>query len=463
LRELREDHYEPVRSEHDELLQKNQHLEKQVLHHQEQLEKLVASIRDGQETERLVASSLQERGQTLETLEARIGKEVNQIRAEVIRLQQPVKGAAGPPSLPPDLGPLFQTRSTPPPVPSGQGNDGGVRVSMVIYVPDHTARSADYRAQSQLPIDEPLPLGFEGLAAATRGAVFSSMAMTVESGLPVLFAASEDLAHTADRLRKLRGAMPLRTILLGWSRETFDRVTESMHEGAQFQELLGILAQTSGSITQDPYMNTFFESLNQGQRFLYLPPVFPWNPRAKASFRERQGLVVDLDHFEPESLLHRQALTDLQQLVVGTEIPFTLIASSEAQARKFHEMMPMSPQQFRSIPRGVHERWHEELGRHLALISFEPVSFTSTLLRDSLFMGTPLISPQSEAYHAFFAELHTYQQGQTLPMAATLQRMMTESEVFDRVVKGAERKLVSEYSYQSAARQLEGFLGTLPA
>ena len=55
-------------------------------------------------------------------------------------------------------------------------------------------------------------------------------------------------------------------------------VYENLHTGANFQELTALLALSDGSITSDPYMNTFFDSLNQGNRYLYLPPALPWNP-----------------------------------------------------------------------------------------------------------------------------------------------------------------------------------------
>lgn len=460
IEELRAQQYEPARQLHAELLLRSETMAAELVSQERRLDQVRRTIRDGEEAEKLVADSLERRGQALEGLEQRIGEEVAQIRAEFVSLQRPLtwEGAA----RVPDFGPIFRTREAAPPLPGRRSAPVvGERTGLVVYQPDHGERTSDFRHQRELKVDEePLPLGFAGLAAATRGAVFSSLAMTVESELPVLFPPAGGLAASVALLKKLRSVMPGRVILGGWTREVFEALTEELHAGTNFQDLIGVLAMTNGSITTDPYMNTFFESMNQGKRYLYLPPVLPWNPRSQPSFEGRKGLIVDLRSYDPEDLGQQQILGELRAWVEESRAVVTVNEPSRGVTRRFRELLGLGPDWVRVQNPGSYREWLDMMRGHVAAVSFTAQTFASELLRDALLSHTPVLGPASEVMTAFYPDLAEYATGRMLPAAAAM-RPLLEREAHERVTRGADKRLLSEYSYQAAARKLDEFLGAL--
>lgn len=461
IEDLRVRQYEPAKALHEELVLRSEALASELASQERRLDQVRRTIRDGEETEKLVSHSLERRGQALETLERRIGDEVAQIRAEFVSLQRPLTWEG--PAPVPDFGPIFRMREGP------QGATGrrtapavSDRASLIVYLPDHGERTWDFRHQIELKVeDEPLPLGFAGLAAATRGAVFTSLAMTVESELPVLFPPSGGLAASVAALKKLRAAMPKRVILGAWTRDVFEALTEEMHAGTNFQDLIGVLSLSNGSLTTDPYMNTFFESMNQGKRFLYLAPVLPWNPRTPVPLEGRKGLAVDLREFDPGSSRHKQMVGELRLWVEETRTGLTINEPSRGVARRFREQLELGPDWVSVRNASSYREWLEIMQTHVAAVSFVPLTFSSELLRDALLAHTPVLAPVSEPVSAFYPELAAYAANRVLPEPAAL-RLLRDPAGFDRLTRQADKRLLAEHSYPAAAKKLDEFLASLP-
>lgn len=460
IEELRTLQYEPAKQLHEELILRSEAVAVELASQERRLDQVRRTIRDGEETEKLVASTLEQRGQALETLEQRIDEQVAQIRAEFVSLQRPLTWEGAAPV--PDFGPIFRPRESPP-VLSGRRMAPGVgeKTGLVVYLPDHGERTWDFRRQSELKVEEePLPLGFAGLAAATRGAVFTSLAMTVESDLPVLFPPAGDLTTSVAILKKLRSAMPKRILLGGWTREAFAALTEQLHAGTNFQDLLGILSTTSGSLTTDPYMNTFFESMNQGKKFLYLAPVLPWNPRAQPSYEGRKGLLVDLGAFDPEDASHQQILQELRAWVEESRTVITVNEPSRGLTRRFRDRLGLGSDWVRVQNPANYPEWLAMLRAHAAAVSFASLTFASELLRDALLSHTLLAAPFSEVMSVFYPELSEYLPGRILPVPGALRRL-GDRESHERMTRQADKRLLSEHSYQAAAKKLDDFLAAL--
>ena len=460
IEELRSQQYEPAKQLHEELMLRSEAVAAELASQERRLESVRRTIRDGEATEKLVAHSLERRGQALETLEQRIGEEVDQIRAEFVSLQRPLTWEG--PAPVPDFGPIFRTREGPPALLGRRvAPNPSDRTGLVVYLPDHGERTWDFRRHSELKVeDEPLPTGFAGLAAATRGAVFTSLAMTVESELPVLFPPVGDLASAVSVLKKLRSAMPKRVILGGWTRKVFEALTEELHAGTNFQDLIGVLATSNGSVTTDPYMNTFFESMNHGNRFLYLAPVLPWNPRAHPSFEGRKGLLADLNGFDPDDLSHQRIIRELRDWVEESRAVITVNEPSRGVTRRFREQLGLGPDWVLVQNPGGYRDWLETLRARIAVVSFQPLEFSSDLLRDALLCHVPILAPNSEIMSVFYPELVEYAAGRVLPVPAALRRIF-QRETHERLTRQADKRLLSEHSYQAAAKKLDEFLASI--
>ena len=464
LQELRLNHYEPTRELHEELTLRNEELANEIARKEQKLRQLEASILDSRETEQIVSSTLETKGQVLETLVQRIGEEYSRIAASIISLQRPAT-AQKPPRLA-DLEEVFVPKPGPPPLVPAGGNLSlrpmPGRTHLAVFDPTSQARSADFTQKLELEIaDAPLPVGFIGLAAATRGSFSTSLARTVEANRPVLLVTSEELQDTYAQLKKLRAALPSQIILLGWKASTFVKVTESLHQGTNFQDLLAMLAISDGSLTTDPYMNTFFESLNQGKRFLYLPPALPWNPKPRGPHSARTGIYVDITAFQPDDPQADAFLQDLKQIVEATRQLLTIPEVSRARARRLQERLDLGPDWTRVIPVPEYGELLATLGKHLAVAVFEATAFDHPLLRDSLLAGTILLSPPSEAYQTFYPKLCASAAGRKFAAPVLIAELFDTPAQYESLIQEAEKTLLENHSYQAACRQLDTFMATL--
>jgi len=462
LRELRINHYEPTKELHEELTLRNEELANEIARKEQKLRQLETDIRESRETEQFVSSTLVQKGQVLETLEQRIGEEYSRIAATVINLNRPAS-AAKPPRLA-DLAEIFVPSSGPPPLlpADGVSRNGSGRTSLVVFDPNGQSRSVDFTGRTDLEMDDtPLPVGFMGLAAATRGAFFTSLARTVEANRPVLLVTGEELQETHAQLKKLRAALPSQTILLGWRASTFVKVTESLHAGTNFQDLLAMLAISDGSLTTDPYMNTFFESLNQGKRFLYLPPALPWNPKPRPAHSARAGIYVDITAFQPDDPTANEFLVDLKGIVESTRQLLTIPEISRARARRLQERLELGPDWTRVIPVPEYKDLLGILGKHLAVASFEETGFDHPLTRDALLAGTLLLAPASEAYQTFYPKLCLSARGRKYADPALVAQLFDSGQDYDDMLQVAEKTLVENHSYQASSRQIDAFMASL--
>jgi regulator of replication initiation timing len=461
LQDLRINHYEPTKELHEELTLRNEELANEIARKEQKLRQLELAIREGRETEQIVSSTLEQKGQVLENLEQRIGEEVSRIAASVISLQRPA--SSGKPPRLADFGEIFVPSSAPAPlVPISTGRNSSGRTSLIVFDPNAQARSADFTGKVELEIEEaPLPVGFMGLAAATRGAFFTSLARTVEANRPVLLVTGEDLQETHSQLKKLRAALPSQVILLGWRSATFVKVTECLHAGTNFQDLLAMLAISDGSLTTDPYMNTFFESLNQAKRFLYLPPALPWNPKPRIAHGTRSGIYVDITAFQPEAPAANSFIADLKGIVESTRQLLTIPEVSRARARRLQERLELGADWTRIIPVPDYRELLATLGKHLAIASFEETGFDHPLLRDALLTGTLLLAPGGAAYQTFFPKLAQSATGRTYADPALVAKLFDSADDYDETMQGVEKALVEGHSYQAACRQIDTFMNSL--
>lgn len=462
LRDLRLNHYEPTRELHEEMTLRNEELANEIARKEQKLRHLELEIHEGRETERIVRANLERQGQVLENLEQRIGEEVSRIATTVVSLQRPAS-AVKPPRLA-DFGEIFSPSSAPAPQPGlgGAARNGTGRTSLVVFDPQSQERSADYSGIIELDFEsEPLPVGFMGMAVATRGAFLTSLARTVAANKPVLLVTGDDLQETHAQLKKLRAAMPSQIILLGWRSSTFVRVTESLQEGTNFQDLLAMLAISDGSLTSDPYMNTFFESLNQAKRFLYLPPALPWNPKPRPADGARSGIYVDLSGFQPDGPATSELLADLKGIVESTRQLLTIPEVSRARARRLQEGLDLGPDWTRVIPVPDYREHLGLLSKHLAIATFDETSFDQPVLRDSLLTGTVLLAPGGAAYPTFFPSLAQSRAGHRLPEPALVTNLFDSATDYAEAMQQADKALVEGHSYQSACRQLDAFMGSL--
>lgn len=458
LRDLRVNHYEPTRELHEELTLRNEELAHEIARKEQRLQLLEMQIDEGRETERIVSSNLERQGQVLENLEQRIGEEVSRIAASVVSLQRPV--SAGKPPRLADLGEIFgpSNRTGPP----GAGRPAAGRTSLVVFDPQSSAPSVDSSGLVDLEVDSvPLPTGFPGMAVATRGAFFTSLARTVEANRPVLLITAEDLQETHAQLKKLRAALPSQLILLGWRSATFEKVTESLHAGTNFQDLLAMLAISDGSLTSDPYMNTFFESLNQAKRFLYLPPALPWNPKRPPGHAARSGIYVDLTGFHPEDPDAIALVTDLKGIVESTRQLLTIPEVSRTRARLLQERLDLGPDWTRVIPVPDYKEELEMLGKHLAVATFDEVGYEHPALRDSLLTGTLLLAPGGAAYQTFYPGLAASRGVRPHADPILVARLFNSASAYGETTQSAEKVLIEEHSYQAACRQLDAFMASL--
>jgi len=463
LHELRINHYEPTRELHEELTLRNEELANEIARKEQRLRHLEKAIQESRETEQIVSTSLEKKGHALENLEQRIGEEYSRIAASIISLHRPV-AAQKPPRLA-DLAEIFVPSSGPPPlVPANRpgSRPGPPRTCLAVFDPNSQARSVDFTQQLELEVDDtPLPVGFMGLAAATRGSFSTSLARTVETNRPVLLVTGEELQETHGQLKKLRAALPSQSILLGWKASTFVKVTESLHQGTNFQDLLAMLAISDGSLTTDPYMNTFFESLNQEKRFLYLPPALPWNSKPRPPMANRTGIYVDITAFQPDDPGVDAFLADLKSIVESTRQLLTIPEVSRARARRLQERLELGPDWTRVIPVPEYKELVGLLGKHLAVACFEETGFDHPMLRDSLLAGTMLLSPPCEAYQTFFPTLSSAARGQKFADAALVARLFDSPQEYEDLLQSAEKTLLESHSYQAAGRQLDAFMTTL--
>jgi hypothetical protein len=222
-----------------------------------------------------------------------------------------------------------------------------------------------------------------------------------------------------------------------------------------------MLSLSDGSLTTDPYMNTFFESLNQGKRFLYLPPALPWNPRSRSAPGTRSGIQVDIGAFQPDDPACDGAIAELKEIVESTRQLLTIPEVSKARARRIQDRLDLGADWIKVVPVTGYGDSLAALERHLAVVSFEPAGFDHPLLRDALLVGTLPIFPGSEGYQTFFPSLAKAAQGRVYPDPAEIARLFEDPARYQEVVQAAEKTLVERHSYQAVARRLDRFLESL--
>lgn len=458
LDDLRINHYEPTKELHEELTLRNEEIANEIAQRERHLEALKHSIFESEETEKIASENLASRGEELELLEQRMGEEYERIEAEIAKHVPKPK-----PTKRPQLTkatPIFKP-TTAPPIWGTNGTNGASRVRLVVLDPESGSRSADFSEMENALGEAPLPLGFAGLAAASRGHYEASLSEAAKHNLPVLFVPGADMENNSASLQKLRAALPTQLILLGWERATFMDVQNTLDKGSNFQDLTALLAQSDGSVTTDPYMNTFFDSLNQGNRFLYLPHALPWNPQNAKPFGERDGIFVDAASFRPGDLMHKALAAEVKQIIELSRMRLTVPNVSEDDVSALLEEFDLGDDWVRVIPEGEYSERLETIGNHLAIVSFEKVKFSSPILRDALLARTILLAGQTEALQVFYPEAASSEGDRRLPDPHRIVSMLEEPDHFDRVTRQAEKSLLDNYSYQSAARRLDDFVGGL--
>ncbi len=461
LEELRSAEYEPTRQLCETLTLRNEELARSIDAKERYLTQLQSSIGEAKVTERLVADSLTSKGQTLKDLEQRIGAEVERISAAAKGTQAPTtKG--DPPRLS-EFGTLFFPRDAGPPTAPETERGRRSRTRLVVFDPNAGEVSASYCSLDDFSLEAPLPVGFRGLAAATGGAFETSLSAAVQHQLPVLYIPGADLQGSSETLKRLRAALPSRILLLGWHAETFLAVAETLEQGTNFQELAAMFSCANGNITTDPYMNTFFDSLNQSRRFHYIPPAFPWNPAKMHPFPERQGIVFDGSEYDPDVPDHLSLCYECREIVTATELPLTVLQANTPGAQAFLASLELPEHLIRpdAGDKAAYRDSLRQLESHLALLTFETLRFSSTKLRDALLSRTLLIGRTSEPIQIFFPEIFPHRGSRLLPSAQQIRSILGSEANYNRVVSLAERKLFANYSYQATARTLDQFVDSL--
>ena len=462
LDDLRVNHYEPTKELHEELTLRNEEIANDIAQRERRLETLKHAIYESEETEKIVSVNLSTRGEELQQLEQRVGEEYQRIEAEVSRRK---------PIVNPKKRPVF-TRATPIFKPTaapviwrdGTGvNGGSSRVRLVVFDPTSQAPASDFSEMENALGETPLPVGFPGLAAASRGHYESSLSGAAKHNLPVLFIPGADLEANSASLHKLRAALPTQLILLGWRRSTFMKVQGTLDKGSNFQDLTALLTKSDGSITTDPYMNTFFDSLNQGSRYLYLPHALPWNPQTSVPFVERDGIFVDAAGFKEGDMMHQALAVELKQIIEMSRMRLTVPNVAEETVTALLEQFDLGDDWVRVIPEPEYVERLSTIGNHLAVVSFERIAFDSAILRDALLARTILLAGASEPLQVFFPEASSSTGDRRLPDSDRIVSMLEDPDHFDRVMRQAEKNLLDNYSYQAAARRLDKFVGGLRA
>lgn len=459
LEDLRINHYEPTQELHEELTLRNEDLANEIAHRERYLDELRYSIQESEETERIVTHTLTSKGEALARLEQRIGEEVEKIEKAVSSRHQPIQVDHPPRKL--EL--TRRALGIGPPMLNGSGMNGSHRVHVTVFDPQSPLQPIDFGESGASNVDQnPLPVGFEGLAAATSGAFMTSLAQTVQLGNPVLFVPGDSLEMNTSTMKKLRSAMPSQVILLGWKPETFSSMTETLDEDSHFQDLTALMSLSDGNLTTDPYMNVFFESLNQGNRFLHLPPALPWNPRSQLRFEERMGIYIDASQFRPENLEHQALVSELKEIVQASRQMLTVPELPEHSMKTLMDLLELGNDWVTVIDEPSYKDRLSILGQHLAIVTFEMLDFHSATLRDALLAQTLLIARETEAYQTFFPEIASG--GGTdhaLPASGQIVPLFEHADKFNLVMNQAERKLLDDYSYQAAARKLDQFVAGL--
>ena len=72
----------------------------------------------------------------------------------------------------------------------------------------------------------------------------------------------------------------------------------------------------------------------------------------------------------------------------------------------------------------------------------------------------PILAPNSEIMSVFYPELVEYAAGRVLPVPAALRRI-SQRETHERLTRQADKRLLSEHSYQAAAKKLDEFLASI--
>ncbi len=460
IADLKANQYEPTRQLCETLNLRNEELAREIAQRERFLEQLQQAIEESKATERIVSDSLASKGRELDQLESRIGAEVDRITAEVKRMQ-PTVVSNDPPSIN-DFGPIFfPKRSTPRTAPK-LSNARSPRTRLVVLDPDAKCPPQDYTPFEELSYEHPLPVGFHGLAAATRGALELSLSATVERQLPVLYVPGPNLGENFATLQKLRSALPTRILLLGWHAETFMAVSDTLDTDTNFQELAALLALADGSITTDPYMNTFFDSLNESRRFLYVPPSLPWNPRTMIPFEIRGGILVNAHEFDPANADHVSMTEELREIAQSANISLTIPDCPDAPIQELLERLNLPSERLNLIaPSSCYKEHLDLLERHLAVTTFESVRFHSPALRDALLTQALLIGRTSEPTQIFFPEAFSVRGTRLLPNASQIGGVLNCADNYNRIIGQAERKLMENYSYQATSRMLDQFVEVL--
>ena len=90
------------------------------------------------------------------------------------------------------------------------------KTRLIVFHPESESDPIDFGANGDLDFKEaPLPVGFEGLAAATRGALASSLAKAAEYGDSILFIPGTDLEFNTSTLKKAESRAPVSTPSVG--------------------------------------------------------------------------------------------------------------------------------------------------------------------------------------------------------------------------------------------------------
>ncbi len=461
--DLRRNHYEPTREIHEELMLRNEELAHEIALRERRLHQLQTSIQESEATERFVSNDLARKGQRLQALEKRIGDEFERISSEFVSLQRPLGGRKRP-SGPEEFGPIFiPSRRRPAAVlpPKPVSPEGSGKLRLAVFDPFSLDSGRDFTDCVELRVaEEPLPMGYAGLAAATRGLFTTSLPEAAEASFPVLFLPGPDLAHTRATIGKLRAALPGQRILLGWRAGVFSALTERLNEGANFQDLLRLLTMADGHLTEEVESQGFLGALHPRGRFLVMPPPMPWNPEDKPGRSEREGFYVALAGFRPDDAGHVAMVREIKDLVESTRQILTLPEVSPGRVRRFNEALDLSDGWTRTIPDPDYPGRLQAMKQHLGVLVFDTLEAGAVeALRDALLAGTPVFGRKGSAVEAFYPQLEpTYDAERQLPVPVKLNRFLEDPALFRDLIRQADQRLLDRYSYPAAARNLEAFL-----
>ncbi|MGI8890612.1 MAG: glycosyltransferase [Chthoniobacterales bacterium] len=296
------------------------------------------------------------------------------------------------------------------------------------------------------------PVNFHAYAAATGGLFERDVEQAVAANQPVLLLLRGDFRETQNALSALKKAgLPVVVSLKETGLHQIAQQLENPKRAARFREIV----QTADEcLAATPEVVSFYGC---GR---FIPTPYPlhdsrWNFSKPVS--EREGIFIGTREWDVPSRHHFAALI----LALGLDAPVTAFDDNPRRTRKTLEALGFSTSSLRLLERRLpYREYLIEMARHQIVLQADQSAVPGQVAGDALLCRLPCVGGNGAIDRIAFSS--TCGHGRSLGELAELaSRLLADSAFQAEIIQDSQARARERLSFETVARQLAEFFGSL--